>query len=146
MRHSSVVSTLAVIGSLAGGVVHAQDSIRVLPQSAHAGNEAAPARKSPAGAAVLGLVLPGAGHWYAGEPGRGFVIAAVYWSGVAVVAGGRTDTVGHIGGAALIGALGASVIDGVLAVGRHNARIGVTPERGGRGTPGNLRVHLTMRW
>lgn len=145
MRHRCVIGTLALIGSLAAGVLHAQDSVRVVGDSTHSGKEP-PARKSPAAAALFGLVLPGAGHWNAGEPGRGFVIAAVYWSGVAVVAGGRTDTIGHIGGAALIGALGASVIDGVLAVGRHNTRLGVTTERGGRGIPANLRVHLMMRW
>jgi TM2 domain-containing membrane protein YozV len=79
-------------------------------------------RKSPVAAAVLGLVLPGAGHWYAGERGRGTLVAAVYWAGVAVIAGGRTDRVGHAGGAAVVGALAASIIDGARAAGRANAR------------------------
>ena len=146
MRHRTLVGTVALIGSLPAGVLHAQDTVRVVPDSIYSRTEPPPAQKSPAAAALLGLVLPGAGHWYAGEPGRGFVVAAVYWSGVAVVAGGRTDRVGHIGGAAVIGALGASVIDGVLAVRRHNARLGVTPERGGAGSRGRLRAHLTIRW
>lgn len=81
-----------------------------------------PARKSPVGAAVLGLVFPGSAHWYAGERGRGTLVAAVYFAGFLMVKDGRTDRVGQAAGVATIGALGFSIIDGVRAVRRFNRR------------------------
>jgi len=81
-----------------------------------------PARKSPVGAAVLGLIVPGSAHWYAGEGGRGALVAVVYLAGYAVVRGGRTDRVGQVFGVMTIGAVGFSVIDGVRAVKRFNKR------------------------
>lgn len=86
---------------------------------------ASSARKSPRVAALVGFVLPGAGHVYAGEGGRGLLIAAAYWTGVAIVHGGRTDAAGKVGGVLVIAALGTSVIDGAAAARRHDARLAV---------------------
>ena len=85
--------------------------------------QATPSHKSPLLAAGLGTVLPGAGHWYAGQRGRGAAVAAIYWTGVAMVAGGRTGRAGLVGGVALVGALGFSVVDGVHAAKRANNRM-----------------------
>lgn len=114
------------------GALHGQPVPRAVPGAAPTPRVAAavpadtapPVRawKSPVAAAGLGLVLPGAGHWYAGERGRGTLVAAVYWTGVALTAGGRTDRVGHVGGVALLGALGVGVVDGARAAGRWNRR------------------------
>lgn len=140
-RHQFVVlAALAVLAflakPLAGQRVSAAAVAAVSGRWDSVGTERA--RKSPALAAGAGLVVPGSGHWYAGEAGRGTLIAIVYWSGVAVVAGGRTDRVGHIGGAALLGALGVSVIDGARAAARFNQRT----ERSRRTTPSDtVRSH-----
>ncbi|HEX4935673.1 MAG TPA: hypothetical protein VFV33_20980 [Gemmatimonadaceae bacterium] len=80
------------------------------------------AGKSPGIAALLGFV-PGAGHWYAGEVNRGWLIAATYWTGVALSHGGRTDAVGKVGGVLVVGGLLAGIVDGAGAARRHNDRL-----------------------
>lgn len=78
--------------------------------------------KSPATAALIAAVLPGAGHWYAKENNRGWLVAAVYFTGFLVTYSGRTDDVGKVGGVALVGAWTFAVIDGALAAKRYNRR------------------------
>jgi TM2 domain-containing membrane protein YozV len=116
---SAILGHLAALALLAEPL-HGQHA----PTVAAPGDSARPTRvrKSRSIAVVLGLVLPGAGHWYAGESGRGTLTAATYWTGVALVAGGRTDRVGHVGGLALLGALGFSIVDGARAAERSNRR------------------------
>ena len=92
-------------------------------------------RKSPAVAGLIGLILPGSGHWYAQENGRGWLIATVYFVGAAISWNGHTDIVGKVGGAMALGAIGVSVIDGSRAAGRYNGRRGLLaaerpPQRG----------------
>lgn len=79
--------------------------------------------KSPQVAALLGFV-PGVGHLYAGEINRGWLIGAIYWTGVAMGGTGRrTDGVGKAGGVLLVGGLIAGVVDGAYAARRYNARM-----------------------
>ena len=100
-----------------------RDSMQVAPAAApRDSTRILPARKSPVGAAVLGLMFPGSAHWYAGERDRGALVAMVYVAGYAVIHDGRTDRVGQVFGAMTIGAVAFSVIDGVRAVKRFNRR------------------------
>lgn len=100
--------------------LHAQ---RAEVSSLDSARAATPAKeKSPATATVLGFV-PGVGHLYAEDINRGWLIMAVYWTGVAITHNGRTDAVGKVGGAMLVGGLVYSVVDAGRAARRHNARI-----------------------
>jgi hypothetical protein len=137
----TVVAIISLLVLLPAQSLDAQRSTNHVSDSAPA-RATVVARKSPTVAGLLGLVLPGAGHWYAKENGRGWAVAAVYWSGVALVAGGRTDAVGKVGGVMLLGALGVSVIDGARAAGRHNVRVGVSAAPTGRG----VRVAVVSTW
>jgi hypothetical protein len=96
-----------------------------MPASAFTATEptqASPKTKSPQIAAVLGMMLPGSGHWYAEEHGRGWLIAALYWTGVALVHGGRTDELGVVGGVLVLGGWGYAIADGASAATRYNRR------------------------
>ncbi|MCC6928721.1 MAG: hypothetical protein IT359_07000 [Gemmatimonadaceae bacterium] len=95
--------------------------------------DAAPQRKSPGVAAALGMV-PGVGHLYAGEVNRGWLLMAAYWTGYLMVRGGRTDTVGKVGGVVVVGGWLFSVVDGANAARRYNARA-----QGGAATPSSPR-------
>jgi len=131
---------------LAVGVTTAALAATLHAQAPGPRDSAARAPKSPTRAALLGFVLPGAGHWYAGEAGRGTAIAAVYWTGVAIVAGGRTDRTGQVGGLLLLGALGTSVIDGAHAARRWNSRVHVGARPADPGSGALLEAHVTVAW
>lgn len=80
-------------------------------------------KKSPQVAAALGF-FPGAGHWYAGEINRGWLIATVYFTAVAIGGNGRrTDAWGKVAGVTMIGGLVAGIVDGSNAARRTNDRI-----------------------
>lgn len=80
-------------------------------------------KKSPQVAAALGF-FPGAGHWYAGEVNRGWLISAVYFTAVAIGGNGRrTDAWGKVAGVTMVGGLVAGIVDGSNAARRTNARI-----------------------
>lgn len=80
-------------------------------------------KKSPQVAAALGF-FPGAGHWYAGEVNRGWLITAVYFTAVAIGGNGRrTDAWGKVAGVAMVGGLVAGIVDGSNAARRTNDRI-----------------------
>jgi len=81
-----------------------------------------PELKSPQAAAALGM-MPGVGHLYAGEVNRGWLLMAAYWTGYFMVRGGRTDTVGKLGGAMVVGGWLFGVVDGANAARRTNARL-----------------------
>lgn len=119
-RRGVVVVTCLVAIALLGTPLGSQ----VPPGTGEApdSTRAAVERRSPSAAALLGLVLPGSAHWYAEERGRGTIVAALYWTGIAIVARGRTDRLGQAGGVVLVGALGFSIVDGVRAVHRFNGR------------------------
>lgn len=67
--------------------------------------------------------MPGVGHLYAEDINRGWLVMAIYWTGVAITHNGRTDTVGKVGGAMLLGGLVFSVVDAGNAARRYNARV-----------------------
>lgn len=81
-----------------------------------------PALKSPQAAAALGM-MPGVGHLYAGEVNRGWLLMAAYWTGYFMMRGGRTDTVGKVGGVVVVGGWLFGVVDGANAARRTNARL-----------------------
>lgn len=83
--------------------------------------------KSPLAAAALSMIFPGAGHVYAGKQRRGLLVAAVYWTGVAIIQNGRHDRVGKIGGTMFLGAWGFGMIDGARAASEWNRRDAITP-------------------
>jgi hypothetical protein len=122
MQRPSAIARCFVALALPAGSLQGQRAAAAGAPGDSARPVPAQERKSPAAAAVIGLVLPGAGHWYAGERGRGALVAAAYGAGVALVAGGRTDRVGHVGGVLALGALGVNVVDGARAAKRFNAR------------------------
>lgn len=80
--------------------------------------------KSPATAALIAAAFAGGGHWYAQENTRGWIVAIITITGVAITMGGRTDTVGKIAGVAAVGGWTFGVVDGALAAKRYNARHG----------------------
>lgn len=77
--------------------------------------------KDPTTATVLSFV-PGVGHLYAEDINRGWLIMAIYWTGVAITHNGRTDNVGKVGGVMLLGGLVFSVADAGNAARRYNRR------------------------
>ncbi len=80
-------------------------------------------KKSPQVAAALGF-FPGAGHWYAGEVNRGWLIVTVYFTAVAIGGNGRrTDAWGKVAGVTMVGGLVAGIVDGSNAARRTNDRI-----------------------
>lgn len=94
-------------------------------------------RKDNAGAMALGVIFPGAGHIYAGEPGRGMAAAGAATVGsVAMLVGvGRGLSPDYRGGEELFVAGAAlymaaylySAIDAPFAARRHNERVLTDP-------------------
>jgi TM2 domain-containing membrane protein YozV len=80
-------------------------------------------QKAPALAGLLGVWQPGGGHWYAGEYAKGLVTATLFWSAIAVGLHNRDTDARSETAAAVVGVLGFSVIDGVLAARRYNKRL-----------------------
>lgn len=78
--------------------------------------------KDPTTASLLGFV-PGVGHLYAEDINRGWLVMAVYWTGVAITHNGRTDNIGKVGGVMLLGGLVFSVVDAANAARRYNTRM-----------------------
>lgn len=101
-------------------------------------------RKSPVLAGALGFILPGTGHCYAGECGRGVVLAAIYLAVAPIALGGRTDAEGKVAGVIWLAALGACTIDGVLTAQRHNARLAIGVVPGGDGSGGVLKLGIVL--
>ena len=141
MRYRAFVHALLIASAtFEPAIASAQAFVRLDPQpvqrevvadSSAFGHARADGRKSPALAGLLGLILPGAGHWYAGEK-RGWIATAAYAAGILVMGHmGNTDARGKVGGAMALGALGFGTIDGALAARRFNrkrARQGPTHE------------------
>jgi hypothetical protein len=130
-RALSLLLRTLVVSAVVAGQAHAQAMPAAVPDDStqpafvavlRDSTQPAHARKSPVGAATLGLVVAGSGHWYAGERGRGTLVALVYLAGALTVQGGRTDQVRLIGGTVQLGALGFSIIDGARAARRFNRR------------------------
>jgi hypothetical protein len=90
------------------------------PSDAVAGNATSGAR-SPVLAGLLGFVVPGAGHVYAGEPARGLLTLATYVGTMALLTElpSRHKAPAAV---AFVGVWGFGVVDGALAAQRHNAR------------------------
>jgi hypothetical protein len=83
--------------------------------------ESGTAHRIPLLAGVLGI-LPGLGHVYAGEPGRGLIVAGV-WLGSGMVAfSSANKVVTGAGGVVLIGASVYGIADAALAAERFNRR------------------------
>lgn len=80
-------------------------------------------RKSPGLAGFASAILPGSGHIYAGEGGRGLAVMAIYFVAVPIVMGGRTDGFGKVAGITWLSTYLFGIIDGVNAVHRNNARV-----------------------
>jgi hypothetical protein len=102
-------------------------------------------RKSPAAGAALGLLIPGAGHWFAEEYGRGAIASAATWAGLATVFKDGAQHPWPVGEALLIGGFGMSIIDGALAARRYNMRISVSSTRGARGDAPEIQVGLVAQ-
>lgn len=77
--------------------------------------------KSALLAGTFGFVLPGAGHLYAGEPGRGALTFITFIGSGALIAEGP-DSMDAVGGLLLLGAWAFGAVDGALAAYRHNTR------------------------
>jgi hypothetical protein len=61
-------------------------------------------------------------------------VAAVEWTGVAIVRLGRTDRIGHVGGVALISALAYRVVDGARTAVWFSRRRDASAARAARDT------------
>ncbi|MFN8668692.1 MAG: hypothetical protein U0164_16045 [Gemmatimonadaceae bacterium] len=121
-----VSAMLALAGAVAGvmSVPARADAQRATPAAIDtaAAPPASPEFKSPQAAAALGM-MPGVGHIYAGEINRGWLLMAAYWTGYFIIRGGRTDTVGKVGGVMVVGGWLFGVVDGANAARRTNARL-----------------------
>jgi hypothetical protein len=83
----------------------------------------AASRRSPVIAGTLGFLVPGGGHLYAGEPRRGLLVLGLTTVGAFfALTDGTPHTASTIGSVLFVGGWSFSVIDGVLAAGRHNGR------------------------
>jgi hypothetical protein len=80
-------------------------------------------RRSPVVAGALGFVVPGAGHFYAGEPRRGWTVLGVTMVGAFfALSDGMPRAASTAGSVAFVGGWGFSIVDGALAAGRWNRR------------------------
>ncbi len=105
-------------------VASALDQARVTSAAAADTGAIAPSSpKSPGIAGVASVFLPGSGHIYAGEGGRGLAVMAIYFVAVPFVMSGRTDGLGKVAGVIAIGSYFFGIIDSVNAAHRYNARI-----------------------
>lgn len=89
------------------------------------GGEPARARshRYPIIAGTLGFIIPGAGHFYASEPGRGVTVLAVTMVGAFFALSDGTPTaIAAVGSVAYVGGWAFSVVDGSLAAHRYNLR------------------------
>lgn len=75
--------------------------------------------KSPLLAGTLGFVIPGLGHLYAGEPGRGALTFLTYLGSAVLIAEGPEGADG-VGGLFFLGSWAFGAVDGALAAYRHN--------------------------
>ena len=83
----------------------------------------ADSRRSPVIAGTLGFLVPGGGHVYAGEPRRGLLVLGLTTVGAFfALTDGMPHTASTIGSLLFVGGWSFSIIDGVLAAGRHNRR------------------------
>lgn len=133
------------------------------PDPAHARSTAE--QKSPALARVIGI-LPGAGHLYAGEPGRGLVYFGATLAATIIAYNAPYDcttdlwtgeeycsetTLGSISMMTMLGLWGWSIYDAGRAARRTNARrirvTGMLVGRTSRADAGPMtRVGLTVQW
>ena len=80
-------------------------------------------RRSPLVAGFLG-VLPGVGHMYAGETGRGLAVGGVWLGSGLVMFGGADRAVTSVAAVVNIATYVFSIADAALAAERFNARHG----------------------
>ena len=102
-----------------------------------------PGKKSPWVAGGLAYLFPGAGHFYAGEPRRAWLVLGLVGIGATVMMNdGAPRDLGPAGGVLAIGSYVASIIDAPLAARRHNRRLqrerppGPTPADSAHRDPG----------
>ena len=88
-----------------------------------AADSAAAKRRDPLIAGFLG-VLPGVGHVYAGETGRGLAVAGVWLGSGLVMFGGADRAVTSVAAVVNIATYVFSIADAALAAERFNARHG----------------------
>ena len=118
---------LAAGFALAPGKIVAQratpDSARELrlpPPSVHIAT--GPAR-SPLVAGALGFIVPGSGHFYAGEARRGWAVLGITMVGAFFArSDGTPRAVATAGSVLFVGGWTFSVVDGSLAASRYNRR------------------------
>lgn len=106
-------ATPTILGAPSGSVAFAPPET-TLPVNAY---------RSPLLAGTLGFVIPGGGHVYAGESGRGWLVLGVTFVGAYfALTDGTPRAAATVGSAAFVGGWIFSVVDGTLAAGRHNRR------------------------
>ena len=98
-----------------------------LPRMAAAAFAGEPARvrshRYPVIAGTLGFIVPGAGHFYASEPGRGVtVLAGTMVGAFFALSDGTPNLIAVVGSVAYVGGWTFSVVDGSLAAHRYNLR------------------------
>jgi hypothetical protein len=84
-------------------------------------DSSSPPRRSPIVAGFLG-VLPGLGHVYAGETGRGLAVFGVWFASGLVMFSGADRAVTGVGAVVNLGTYVFSIADAALAAERFNAR------------------------
>jgi hypothetical protein len=85
--------------------------------------------RSPLAAALMSAAVPGLGHAYAGEPGRGVLLCAI-WGGSLAYAFGHDTQLGGLSAVVALGTVVYAVIDAPAAVHRGEHRHAARRARG----------------
>ena len=79
--------------------------------------------RDPVLAGALGFLVPGAGHFYAGESRRGWTVLGVTMTGAFfALSDGAPRAASSAGAVVMIGGVAFSIVDGSLAAVRYNRR------------------------
>ena len=113
----------AALAAAASGASPRAAAQRPEPVAVRAADSAAAKHRSPLIAGFLG-VLPGVGHVYAGETGRGLTVAGVWFGSGMVMFSGADRVVTSVAAVVNIATYVFSIADAALAAERFNARHG----------------------
>lgn len=114
--HASLAAADSALHTAAPQALRSQPLLAIV-----ASDSIAVRRRSPIVAGVLG-VLPGLGHIYAGEPGRGLAVGGIWLGTGLVMFGGGDRTVRGVAAVVNLATYVFGIADAALAAQRFNAR------------------------
>lgn len=144
------IIAVAVLASASAPSLAAQEAAAPADTGSSSHPQGTLPHKSVALASLLGLALPGAGHWYAGETRRGGVIASIFLTSGAIL--GIADPaklhewngVERAVGWMWLGTLAFGCVDGTLAAQRYNLRPSISVGSGADASKRTIQVGLSL--